>query len=370
MITQTIFARQKSRSVSMLREIVQLFFVNTAIAIFLTFVMKIGPSFSMTWVFSMLIGTSINLTITSMRWIIWRHNKPHRPSFLLMCAASAPIGYYLGGVVGMLIYGQKIPSFFSILNRGNLPVVIMCVFISLFAGIFFWNQSKLAELQAEQEKEKARTAAIEKQAMQAQLQLLQAQIEPHMLFNTLANLQGLIAIDTTRAQHMLEQLIRYLRASLDSSRTQTTTLKHEFELMNSYLELLAIRMGKRLNYSTDLPPELAAQEIAPMLIQPLVENAIKHGVEPKMEGGSLHVSARIKGHNLQILVMDTGMGLPANYKENDDDQVSSDNRSHVGNANVRERILALYGPDASLQLRDNQPSGVVAQLILPLSTQA
>ncbi|MFZ6798374.1 sensor histidine kinase [Undibacterium sp. Di24W] len=343
----------------------QLVAINTAIAVFLTLVMKVGPSFSMTWVFSMLIGTSINLTIGFMRWLIWRDKKPHRPSFLLMCAASAPIGYYLGGAAGMLIYKQKIPGFLSIMNSGNLPVIIMSVFISLFAGIFFWNQSKLAEMQAEQEKEKARTAAIEKQALQAQLQLLQAQIEPHMLFNTLANLQGLIAIDTARAQHMLEQLIRYLRASLDSSRTQKTTLKHEFELMNSYLELLAIRMGKRLSYSSDLPPELTTQEIAPMLLQPLVENAIKHGVEPKMEGGSIHVSAKMKAQTLQILVIDTGLGLPIDYDEN---HVSADNRSHVGNANVRERILALYGPDASLQLRDNQPSGVVAQLLLPIAS--
>lgn len=364
MTTNSFQKRSKPRIFTLMFDIGQLIFVNTAIAIFLTFVMKVGPSFSMTWVFSMLIGTSINLTITTMRWVIWRHNKPHRPSFLLMCAASAPIGYYLGGAAGMLIYGQKIPSFFSIMNRGNLPIVIMCVFISLFAGIFFWNQSKLAELQAEQEKEKARTAAVEKQALQAQLQLLQAQIEPHMLFNTLANLQGLIAIDTARAQHMLEQLIRYLRASLDSSRTKKTTLKHEFELTNSYLELLAIRMGKRLSYRTDLPEALASQEIAPMLIQPLVENAIKHGVEPKMEGGSIQVSASLKGTNLQILVIDTGLGLPPDYNEA---YVSSDNRSHVGNANVRERILALYGPDASLILRPNQVAGVVAQLTLPLT---
>nr|WP_314862436.1 histidine kinase [uncultured Undibacterium sp.] len=364
MIIKKFWGRDQPRLVRILVGIAQLVAINTAIAVFLTLMMKTGPSFSMNWVFSMLIGTSINLTIGFMRWIIWRNNKPHRPSFLLMCAAAAPIGYYLGGATGMMIYGQKIPSFFAIMNRGNLPIVIMCVFISLFAGVFFWNQSKLAEMQAEQEKEKARTAAIEKQAMQAQLQLLQAQIEPHMLFNTLANLQGLIAIDTARAQHMLEQLIRYLRASLDSSRTQKTTLKHEFELMNSYLELLAIRMGKRLSYSSDLPPELATQEIAPMLLQPLVENAIKHGVEPKMEGGSIHVSAKMKAQTLQILVIDTGLGLPIDYDEN---YVSADNRSHVGNANVRERILALYGPDASLQLRGNQPNGVVAQLLLPIA---
>ncbi|MBX9704679.1 MAG: histidine kinase [Gammaproteobacteria bacterium] len=336
------------------------------VALFILYVLHVSESFSMMWVYSMFIGSSINAVIFGARWLIWRNSKPHRPSFLLVCMGSAPIGYYIGSVIAGSFYGQTMPSIFRILDGGNKVIVILCIFFSLIIGIFFWNQSKIAELQAEREKEKARSAAIEKQAMQAQLQLLQAQIEPHMLFNTLANLQGLIALDTVRAQHMLEQLIHYLRASLNSSRTETTTLKHEFELMHAYLELLAIRMGKRLSYQMELPPALERQKIAPMLIQPLVENAIKHGVEPKMEGGHIHVTAELQSGMLHIKVIDTGLGLPANYDEH---YRPDENQSHVGNANVRERLLALYGNAASLKLTDNPRQGVIAHVRIPVEME-
>lgn len=335
---------------------------NTVVAIFITYVLNTGGSFSQNWVFSMLIGTSITLLIDALRWFIWRKNKPHKTIFLLACAMAAPVGYYFGLTLGFLIYGVSVPGLAQLLGRGDRVLVVMCIFISLIAGIFFWNQSKLAELKIQAEKEKALTAAIEKQAMQAQLQLLQAQIEPHMLFNTLANLQGLIALDTERAQYMLEQLIIYLRASLNSSRTEKTTLKHEFVLMKAYLELLAIRMGKRLTYLLDLPTQLQAADIAPMLLQPLVENAIKHGIEPKIEGGNIHVSAALENGFLQLKVSDTGLGLPFGY----DESKSSNDGSHVGNANVRERLLALYGVTASLTLIPNQPEGVIALISIPL----
>lgn len=314
----------------------------------------------------MCIGSSISLLISTITILIWRDRKPHRPTFYLICILVAPVGYYLGGSMALFIYNRNIPSVMSLLNSGNRASVIMTIFISLFAGAFFWNRSRISELQAEQEREKARTAAIERQAMQAQLQLLQAQIEPHMLFNTLANLQGLIAIDPDRAQHMLTQFIHYLRASLNSSRVEKTTLKHEFELMNAYLELLAIRMGKRLRYSSDLPSALEKLEIAPMLIQPLVENAIKHGIEPKIEGGCIHVSAELLDSVLHVKVSDTGLGLPLDYDESQASQSSQESHSHVGNANVRDRILALYGSNSSLRLIPNTPCGVIAHLTLSI----
>jgi len=352
-----------------MRPVVWLTIFNTGVALFITLVLPTKQSFAVNWVFSMLIGYSINIVIAMMRWIIWRRQKPHRVAFLMMCMVAAPLGYFIGGAVGMMFYGFKVPSFLSFMKNGEGILVIMSIFISLFGGVFFWNQSKLAELEAEQEKEKARTAAIERQAMQAQLQLLQAQIEPHMLFNTLANLQGLIAIDTDRAQHMLDQLIRYLRASLNSSRIEKTTLQHEFELLEAYLELLAIRMGKRLQYRTALPANLQKQTIAPMLLQPLVENAIKHGVEPKMEGGSIEVTAYTDTEFLHLKVIDTGLGLPENYDDNHPSLVNlHDQHSHVGNANVRERLQALYGSQAALTLSDNQPQGVIAHLCIPLLT--
>ncbi len=311
--------------------------------------------------FSMLIGTSINLSIAFFRWLIWRDAKPHHLAFLILCVLAAPIGYYFGGAIGLAIYGYQVHAIFSISSYGNQFATIL---ISLIAGFFFWNQTKIAELQAQQEKEKARSAAVERAAVQAQLQLLQAQIEPHMLFNTLANLQGLIAIDVDRAQHMLEQLIRYLRATLSSSRLEQTKLENEFELIHAYLELLTIRMGKRLRYQIDLPTELRQHSIPPMLLQPLVENAIKHGLEPKVEGGEIHVSANIEAPFLHIRISDTGLGLGAHYDEN---KTHPQHHSHVGNANIRERLNALYGDMARLHLEQNPEMGVTAHLYLPLA---
>jgi len=210
-------------------------------------------------------------------------------------------------------------------------------------------------LQAQAEAEKARAASIEKQAMQAQLQLLQAQIEPHMLFNTLANLQGLISVDAPRAQHMLDQLILYLRATLSSSRAEKTTLSHEFSLMEAYLDLMSVRMGKRLSFTLQLPHALEDVLIPPMLLQPLIENAIKHGLEPKIDGGHIDVRATLEQGMLRLSIADTGLGLG----------VSPARGTQVGLANVRERLLALYGTSASLLLLANPSDGTIAQLDLP-----
>ncbi|WMW79628.1 histidine kinase [Undibacterium cyanobacteriorum] len=353
---------QKSKK--LMRSLLALTIFNSVIALFISLIFHTKQPFSMVWVFSMLIGFSINAVISLSSFLIWRHQEPNRVAFILICIGAAPVGYYIGTSIGLFLYNFDVPAFANMMQSGNRSAVIVSAFVSVFGGVFFWNQSQLAELKLQREQEKARTAAIEKQAMQAQLQLLQAQIEPHMLFNTLANLQGLIAIDTERAQHMLEQLIRYLRASLNSARTQKTTLKHEFELLTAYLELLAIRMGKRMRYDVQLPTELEAQQIAPMLLQPLVENAIKHGLEPKVDGGTISVRASLEQQELVIHIADTGLGLGPDYNEQ---HVAQDHQSHVGNANIRERLQALYGANASLTLRANQPCGVVAEIRIPMA---
>jgi sensor histidine kinase YesM len=235
-------------------------------------------------------------------------------------------------------------------------ILLFSVLAGLSATWYFWNRGKLAFLQAQAEAEKARVADIEKQAMQAQLQMLQAQIEPHMLFNTLANLQGLIATDPPRAQLLLEQLIAYLRATLKSSRAAATTLAEEFSLMDAYLGLMAIRMGERLAYRLDLPAPLAGVRIAPMLLQPLLENAIRHGLEPKIEGGRLDVSAAREGACLVLTVRDTGLGLDA----------PASHGTGLGLENIRERLSALYGAGASLTLADGAPCGTLATITIPM----
>ncbi|MFZ6678738.1 sensor histidine kinase [Undibacterium sp. Tian12W] len=354
----------RERIYKILSDMPRLLGINLACGFAVTYVLRTGGSLLVNVTVSMFIGFSAYTLINGTKQLIWRDKEPHVIGFYLMCLLVAPLAFFVGLLIASYLLNFSINAFSHFQWNHVSNFVIMTCIVSLVAAWSFWNRGKMAELVAAAEAEKAKNAAIEKQALQAQLQMLQAQIEPHMLFNTLANLQGLIAIDPERAQHMLAQLIIYLRNTLSSSRAEQTSLKQEFTLMQAYLELLAIRMGKRLRYTLDLPDALQQTSIAPMLLQPLVENAIKHGLEPKMEGGSIHVVAEAVTGQLHLKVIDTGLGLPFNY---DDSHVVSTDGLHVGNANIRDRLLALYGPQASLTLTANAPEGAIAHLIIPLA---
>ncbi|BBB67726.1 ATPase [Undibacterium sp. YM2] len=354
----------RERIYKILSDMPRLLGINLACGFAVTYVLRTGGSLFDNITVSMFIGFSAYTLINGTKQLIWRDKEPHVIGFYLMCLLIAPLAFFVGLLIASYLLNFSINAFSHFQWNHVSNFVIMTCIVSLVAAWSFWNRGKMAELVAAAEAEKAKNAAIEKQALQAQLQMLQAQIEPHMLFNTLANLQGLIAIDPERAQHMLAQLIIYLRNTLSSSRAEHTSLKQEFTLMQAYLELLAIRMGKRLRYTLELPDALQQTSIAPMLLQPLVENAIKHGLEPKMEGGSIHVVAEAVIGQLHLKVIDTGLGLPFNY---DDSHVVSTDGLHVGNANIRDRLLALYGPQASLTLTANAPEGAIAHLIIPLA---
>jgi sensor histidine kinase YesM len=223
--------------------------------------------------------------------------------------------------------------------------------------VYYAGRDRLIRAQAVAALVKARAEAIQRQALQAQLQLLQAQIEPHMLFNTLANLQGLIALDPARAQRMLDQLIQFLRGTLSSSRAESSTLAQEFALQEAYLGLMAVRMGERLTYSFDLPDALRGQRIPPMLLQPLVENAIAHGLEPTIAGGHVTLAARSAGDRLVLSVTDNGRGPDAGPGKEG---------TNVGLANTRERVKALFGAGADVTLTAALGGGAVASIVLPI----
>ncbi|HEX7640843.1 MAG TPA: histidine kinase [Burkholderiaceae bacterium] len=334
--------------------------INTLCAVMVCFVILPNETFAQCWVFSMCIGSLIMWMTDGSRLLIWRGGRPYMPGLLAIIVAAIPIGYFGGSFIAAKILTLPSETVISHQIEHATPLFVMILVVCLILAWFNWNQSALSELRAKAEAEKAHLAAVERQAMQAQLQLLQAQIEPHMLFNTLANLQGLIAIDAARAQYMLDRLIHYLRASLSSSRAESTTLAHEFELMHAYLELMSVRMGARLSYSLTLPPELESFKLPPMLLQPLVENAVKHGVEGKIEGGRIEVTARRDGTRLMISVSDNGLGL--------EESTAPRYRNHgtgLGVANVRERLRALHGELAGLSLEPNAPQGAIATLTLP-----
>jgi signal transduction histidine kinase len=212
--------------------------------------------------------------------------------------------------------------------------------LSLLAGgavVFYFNtMGRSRRLQRQMRR-------AEQQAAEARLKLLQTQLEPHMLFNTLANLRVLIASDPARAQHMLDHLIDYLRATLGASRTSAHALQTEFERIKDYLELMAVRMGPRLRYTLELPPELANHPIPTLLLQPLVENSIRHGLEPKVEGGSITVGARREGDWLLLEVSDTGVGL------HNAPQGTPAPAGGFGVAQVRERLATAYGTRSAIE---------------------
>ena len=203
-----------------------------------------------------------------------------------------------------------------------------------------------------------RRESLQAQMVEARLCALQAQIEPHFLFNTLANVKRLYETAPARGREMLSSLINYLRAALPTMREPGSTLERELELVRSFLTILQMRMGERLAFSIDVPGRLAAARVPPMVLPTLVENAIKHGLSPLPEGGRIDIRvAQQEDRGLVIEVADNGAGF------------SASGGSGVGLANTRSRLTALYGTDASLSLAMAEPRGVVATVRLPLQLQ-
>ena len=329
---------------------------NTAFAFL--FSVGLGGGFWENMVFAMCIGGMAFLLIKTGLFLLSVEDcQLELLPYVVVVVISCAIAFVLGMMLAGWLLGIPTANMTShVLKHSNIYVAFLLIAFGT-TSIFFWNRGKIAALQAVAAVEKTRTETIQRQAMQTQLQLLQAQIEPHMLFNTLANLQELIAIDPSRAQQMLDQLIQYLRATLSSSRAEKTTLAQEFSLMEAYLGLMSVRMGQRLTYALDLPQELGTLAIPPMLLQPLVENAIKHGLEPKVNGGRIDVSARREDGKLTLSVSDSGLGL--------DTGVPHAHGTHLGLANIRERLQVLYGERARLSLTPAVPYGVLAQIDLP-----
>ncbi|WP_136418583.1 histidine kinase [Herbaspirillum sp. ST 5-3] len=330
---------------------------NVMIAVLITYVVQAGDSFFVNLVVSICIGTLTVTFIDSVRLALWSEGRPPKLPFIVLIILSYLAAQYLGYRMASLLLDIPMAAFEAARMRHGTGMMIGGGATFMFIIWFFWSRERIAYLTAASEAEKARAAAIEKQAMQAQLQMLQAQIEPHMLFNTLANLQGLIAVDAQRAQHMLDQLIQYLRATLSASRSEKTTLAQEFSLLDAYLGLMKVRMGSRLSYALHLSEDLRDTMVPPMLLQPLVENAIKHGLEPKVDGGHIDVKAVRDGERLTLTVADTGLGLKA---------AAHSSGTRVGVANIRERLQVLYGEQAAFSLTPNTPSGVIANITLPL----
>ena len=201
--------------------------------------------------------------------------------------------------------------------------------------------------------ERLRAVSLQNQLAEARLQMLQAQIEPHFLFNSLANVRRLSRIDPRAGATMLTDLLRYLESALPRLRDATPTLEREIELARSFLAVHQVRMGNRLTVRFDVEPGLAGAAVPPMMLLTLVENALKHGVGPLPEGGSIVIEARRSDNAIRLRVSDSGRGMGAAQGQG------------VGLANVRSRLRSLYGGAAQLTLQLNEPHGVIATIVLP-----
>ncbi len=215
-----------------------------------------------------------------------------------------------------------------------------------------------AEVKAAVATETADSEQLKRQVVEARMAAMQAQVEPHFLFNTLASIDHLIETDPPRASTMQKNLIALLRASMPSMRDSNPAqhaLGREMAVIRPYLEILKVRMEDRLQATINVPEGLLSAEFPPMMIQSLVENAIKHGLEPKAEGGTLTVSAEIVHGRLAVTVADTGLGFGR----------ADTAGTGIGLANIRERLKLLYGDKASMVVADNLPSGTVVTITVP-----
>ncbi len=273
--------------------------------------------------------------------------------WILTGVIAIPVGYLVGHQIAFVLMGE--PA--RIVGRDYVSLVPI-VFTVLVGGLglhYYATREQLA-------KEAAARSEAQRLALESQLLLLRAQLEPHMLFNTLANLRSLLREDVERAEAMIDQLIVYLRSALAASRTESVALGREFAQLRAYLEIMALRMGPRLSFRLELPAALEETAIPPMLLQPLVENAIKHGLEPKVGPGSIEVVARATDTGIEIRVNDSGLGLSAVEEEEEGARPAS---SSYGLQHVRDRLRAVYGPGASLSLERRLPAGVSAVVSIP-----
>jgi len=236
----------------------------------------------------------------------------------------------------------------------NLLRVVALQWGLVVAAYYFIERSvrRAAELRAA---ELARRQA-ESQMLEARLHVMQAQVEPHFLFNTLAHVQRLYQTDPSRGRSMLDGLCGYLRAALPQFRDTRSVLQREVELVRAYLAVQRIRMGRRLVYEVVVPDALLRAEFPPMMLLSLVENSIKHGLNPLREGGSIRVDAESSGSAVRVAVTDTGAGLARD---------PGSGGTGIGLSNIRSRLGALYKGRAKLTLRRNAPRGVIATIELP-----
>ena len=320
---------------------------NTAIAIFLTF-LGFGGGLVYTFIITQCIGMSICACILMVHFL-FKSAKPFTRMIAIFIAMV--IGSVLGTLLGTVALGIGTSIFFQ--KYSLFQMVILGIVFGSIISYFFISRETISATKTLVQEERIKRLTSEKKAVEGNLKLLQAQIEPHFLFNTLSNILSLLETDLDKGKHMLEDLIHYLRTSLSKTRGDITTIGQEMEMIRAYMNIYKVRMGDRLRYNMDIPDNLRNLQFSPMLIQPLVENAIKHGLEPKIEGGEVSISGEKIGETLRLEIADTGVGF---YEES---------AVGTGLSNIKARLQSLYGENGRLLLEENQPCGLKAIIEVP-----
>jgi sensor histidine kinase YesM len=269
-------------------------------------------------------------------------------------AIGAVVGLFFVYVVKGLIIHEPGYTFTEMFTEHKVGWTFVSGFGNgLFVSLFFLIQFREARARTQWLRAEADRNLLSKQAVEAELKLMQAQVEPHFLFNTLASVHFLVETDPPKASQLLGHLIAYLRAALPQLRSNSTTLGQESDLAQAYLSIMQMRMGARLRFQIAVPQELRSHRLPPMLLMSLVENAVRHGIEPQAEGGMVRLEARHDGKRLVVSVVDDGHGLGEKIGNG------------VGLSNLRGRLAALFADQARFSLEEMAPHGARATVELP-----
>jgi sensor histidine kinase YesM len=271
----------------------------------------------------------------------WPNQKIPAKGIILLAFVGPLFGVFVGGSIAIMLLGYPVSTLFKMGWLAEWPTLLItligticAIAFGIYRGQKLTKEIAIAKLAASAERSQRELA-------DAQLNIIRTQVEPHMLFNTLANLRALIGIDQQAAVKMLDHLNDYLRASLGSSREANISLGDEFKLLQNYLEIMKIRMGDRMTYELDLPSNCATVRIAPWLLQPLIENSIKYGLEPAINGGHIFVAAKLTSENsVQIIVENTGEPLPEGFSI---DTLQPSSAGGLGLYQSKNRVERLYG---------------------------
>jgi signal transduction histidine kinase len=319
--------------------------INTLIAVILVAI-GFGRGFVVNLIFSQCIGMSIYGANLAAIPLFKRAARPLHQIIIISAAViiGAGVGTFLGAIANGLDPVRYARDFFPFFGQ----VILLGLLFGSIISYIFISVGKITD-------EKMRRLEAEKNALEAELKLLQSQIEPHFLFNTLTNIISLIDSSPVKARTMLEAFTAFLRASFLTTRDRTVPLHRELEVVKNYLDVFIIRMGDRLQYRIEVPDDLREFPVPPLLIQPLVENSVKHGLEPAKAGGAILVRAAREQDCVRITVADSGLGISE----------KSGGRG-IGLENIRKRLQLAYGDRGRLMVEENTPNGVLVTIEIPL----